>query len=138
MSKYQFALERVDICPKCKSDKVYNRFTNYEDTEDYHFHHDTLKCNECGFWDFPSAFNRTIMESDKSEVCPKCGAVGEVSLYNHDFFAGTIELECKCGHVDYIEKFIGKDRWDEFLEDEKVRREEAMKNYLDSLDGDDW
>lgn len=137
-SDYFISLENKNKCPKCKSYNIDRRFNNVEDTEDYHFHHDTLKCFDCGFWDFPSAFSNVEMESNKTEKCPKCGTIGEVKLYDYDFFSGDVEFLCKCGYKDNIENFVGKDRWERFLKEEAKKKEKEINDYAEYMSSLDW
>lgn len=133
MEKYYYNIIHANKCCKCGSHNINKRFLNYEDTEDYHFHHDTLKCLDCGYWDFPSAFSYSYLESNNTEVCPKCRSIGKTKLYSYDFFSG-IELECACGYIDNIEKFVGVDRWNELIEEEKQEMERNRKIYVDAME----
>lgn len=134
MNKYKMQLTNSQVCCKCGSNSIGKRFTEVKDTEDYHMHYDTLKCDACGYWDFPSAFDRVLIESDKSEVCPSCEAIGKVSLYSFDDYSGQIDLICtKCNKVASIENFVGQERWEQFVkecEDEEERDREKWVEYM--------
>lgn len=107
MKEFLVSVEYVETCPKCKSNKIKNRFDEPEDTEDYHYHYDTLKCSDCGFWDFPSAFSDFNFEKDGRELCPKCKTIGDVRLYMVDVFSGEVTLRCnKCNHDDLLQEFV--------------------------------
>lgn len=138
LSKYKMELINSHVCCKCRSNNITKRFIEPEETEDYHMHYDTLKCVNCGYWDFPSAFDITIFKSDKSEVCPSCGAVGKVELNFYDWYSGDIGLECtKCKNVDNISKFVGEERWNQFIKecDEKEKRyREKLAKYTEEND----
>lgn len=138
MNKYKMQLINGRVCCKCGSNNINKRFNEVEDTEDYNLHYDTLKCGKCGYWDFPSAFDITLMESDGSEKCPSCGATGKAKLYCHDYFSGQIDLICrKCNKVAPIEKFVGEERWNQFIKDceeQEKRDNERLAKYIEEND----
>lgn len=132
--EYFFEIINGRKCPKCNSHSIGQRFTHVEDTEDYNLHYDTLKCHDCGYWDFPDAFHTTKMDSDHSEICPKCGAVGKVMLSYYDYYSGDIELICnECKHEAPIEKFVGEERWNSFVEARKKRIDKEIEAEVDFL-----
>lgn len=55
--------------------------------------------------------NKIDIIPNGQEKCPKCGALGKIKYVGiEENIAGSIMVQCECGHTDILEVFIQEER----------------------------